>query len=1109
MEKNNRVGYTMPYSFNLSLAMKLTTILLILSIFTVQANSYSQKTKVTLDLEKVSIKKVFEEIESLTDFKFLYDNKKIDAEKLVSVKVNNKPISEVLDNLFKNTSIYYLVRHKQIVLKIQNTPIPTKIKEESKVIKEVKLVQQILSGTITDDKGQPLPGANVVEKGTTNGVTADFDGNFSITMTTESPILVISYVGFSTQEIGVLGQASLVVTLKEDAAGLEEVVVVGYGTQSKRNVTRAISSVDVTQNETLPNVNIAQSLSGVAGVQFTSTPRPGQNGNLLIRGQNSLSGQNNPLIVLDGIIFNGSLADINPQDIKTLDILKDASSAAIYGSRAANGVILITSKKGTTDKPKIRVNTFLGLSAPIDEIKLLSGERYIERRLDWRSQTGLEANPANIVDYLSETEAQNYINGISQNPFDVISQQGQISSTDLSVSGRNANTNYYLSASFSEDKGLILNDNQKRTTFRANINNQITDWLEAGLDATYSHRDLSGISASVRAAYRNSPYGTWYYPDGHPTQFPVPSEQAGGNPVRTSILTTNEEIQDNLFSNFYAVLNIPFIEGLSYRVNYSPNKRWYHNYNFERQDEYVNFNNTNARKINRGNFDWVIENIINYKHRFGDKHAVDLTLLYSRNHTEMESTTANADMLNIDALGYNDLGLGSILTNSSIAQSTELISYMGRLNYQFKGKYLLTATIRKDGSSVFSTNNKYAVFPSGALAWIVSDESFMENLDSVDNLKFRVSYGAVGNQAIAPYQSLSLSATERYVFGDGGPSSIGVVTSSLGNDDLKWETTYSFNAALDYSLFNGRLGGSVEFYNANTKDLLVRRNIPVMSGYTRILTNIGEVNNKGLELSLNSVNLQNKKFQWRTNFSFTYNKNSIKSLFGSDLNKDGQEDDDIANSWFIGQPINSYYDYVFDGIYQVGDTDIPTGSQPGFVRVKDINEDGIINADDRAIIGSGGTPEYQIGFKNDFKYQNITLSIFVNSMLGWEAPFSLINPGVPGRALGQLDAGWWTPENQSNTRPSPLYTNPLGTNWYLSRDFVRIRDISLSYDFNEALLKKLRLSNLRIFMSAKNIFTYTKWLGPDPESGGTYLDFLSDDLYPLPRTIALGLNISF
>ncbi|MDO6603955.1 TonB-dependent receptor [Arenibacter palladensis] len=1109
MEKNNSVGYTTPYSFNLSLTMKLTTILLILSIFTVQANSYAQKTKVTLDLRQVEMQKVFEEIESLTDFKFLYDNTKIDGAKLVSVKVDNKPISAVLDNLFKGTSIYYLVRNKQIVLKVQTNPMPSKTKEESKVIEEVKPVQHILFGTITDDKGQPLPGANVVEKGTTNGVTADFDGNFSITLTEESPILIISYVGFSTLEIVVDGQTELYISLKEDAAGLEEVVVVGYGSQSKRIVTGAISSVDNSIYENYVNLNVEQSLSGVAGVQITPSLRPGQEGNLLIRGQNSLSGQNNPLIILDGSIFNGGLGDINPADIKTLDILKDASSTAIYGSRAANGVILITSKTGTTDKPLIKLNTFFGLSEQTNRIKMLSGERYIERRLDWRRQSGLEANLENIVDYLSDTEAENYLNGVSHNAFDVVGQQGQLSTIDLSISGREKFTNYYLSASLSEEKGVIYNDNQKRTTFRANISTQIQPWLKLGFDATYSHRDLSGLSADMNYTYRSSPYGTFFYPDGQPTEYPVPTEQSSRNPMRMAMLTTNEEIQDNLFSNFYTVIDLSFITGLSYRINYSPNKRWYHNYDFVRQDTYVDYNTTSGSKFNQGNFDWLFENILNYKRKFGNDHSLDITLLYSRNHSEMETTTANSDLFSIDVLGYNNLALGSVPTNTSYAQQTDGVSYMGRLNYQLKGKYLLTATLRRDGSSVFAANNKYANFPSGAVGWIVSDESFMDNVNFVENLKLRASYGAVGNQAIAPYQSLSLSALENYVFGDGGPTSLGVVNSTLGNDNLKWETTYSTNIGIDYSLFNGRLGGALEFYNNNTEDLLVRRSIPVMNGFQNVLSNIGKVNNKGIEMSLNSVNVEAKAFKWTSNFNIAYNKNTIKSLYGNDLDNDGKEDDDIGNSWFIDQPINSYFDYVFDGIYQDGDVDIPAGSAPGYVRAKDINGDSIINAEDRAIVGSGENPEYQISLRNDFKVKGFTLSVFMNSMIGWEAPFNVINPGAPSRAIGQMDNGWWTPENESNTRPSLLYNNPLRTNWYVSRDFLRIQDISLSYDFDQILMNKIGLSNLRLFLSAKNVYTWTNWLGPDPESGGSYPAYSTQDFYPLARTVALGVNISF
>lgn len=973
--------------------------------------------------------------------------------------------------------------------------------------------QRMVTGKVTSEDGAAgLPGVNVTLRSGNVGAMTDFDGNYSIEVPSDQAVLVFSYIGFATKEIVVGDNATVDVTLVEDISKLDEVVVVGYGTQSKRNITGAISSVNMEDaNKNLPNVSVTQSLTGVAGVQFIGDGRPGQSGSILIRGQNSLSGDNNPLVVLDGIIFNGSLNDINPNDIETIDILKDASSAAIYGSRAANGVILVTSKQGSTAKPSVSLNMFSGLSESANQIKLLSPERYLERRLDWRRASGQEANPDNIDDYLSPVESENYLNGATTNPWDIVTQQGLLNSIDLNISGRSENVNYYLSSSFSDNKGLVFNDREKRSTFRSNVDVRLTDWIKTGINAIYTRRDLSGQQGSLRNAYRSSPFGTFFNEDGSPTQFPVPSEQAVTNPIWESSLTNNEDISNNLFTNFYAELNSALFGGnISYRLNFSPNLRWSHEYDYVRQDEYVDFNNTSASKFNRNNYDWLLENIVTYKKTLGTDHAFDLTLLYSRNHTESESTTAEADQLSIDGLGFNNLGLGTILTNSSFGQKTEGVSYMGRLNYQFLNRYLFTLTARRDGSSVFSTNNKYATFPSGAFAWIVSDEPFFNDDSFVNLLKFRLSYGAVGNQAISPYQSLSLSDTERYVFGDGGSSSIGVVTSSLGNSNLKWETTYTTNAAVDFNMFNGRIGGTLEFYDSKTQDLLVRRSIPVMGGYTSILTNIGETNNRGIEILLNTVNVKTDKFQWSSNINFSYNRNKIVELFGTDLDNDGKEDDSVANSWFIGQPINSYYDYAFDGIYQVGDSDIPAGSEPGFVRVKDINGDGDITPDDRTIVGSGENPKYVLGLRNTFNYGNLSLSIFVNSMLGWEAPFNLINPLVPDRSFNQIDAGWWTPENQSNNRPGLSYSNPLDTNWYLSRDFIRIRDVALGYEFEGKALEKLKLSSLRISLSGRNLYTFTDWLGSDPENGsGSLNEQGNDDIYPMPRTVSLGLNIGF
>lgn len=469
--------------------------------------------------------------------------------------------------------------------------------------------KNVTGKVVSPDAPEGIPGVSIIVKVENRGSTTDMDGMYSIDVDSENSVLIFSYVGFKTTEVMVGNRSNIDVTLDADISSLDEVVVVGYGQQSKRNITGSISSIDM--SDTSEDIDISQSFSGVSGVQFNQTGRPGQVGKILIRGQNSLSGNSEPLIVLDGIIFLGSLNDINPQDIQSMEVLKDASSTAIYGSRAANGVILVTSKKGTTEKPSITVNLYNGLSEPSSELQLLTPERYIQRRLDWREQSGLESNPDNILEYLSETEAENYKNGISRNPWKEISQQGRTSSIDLSVSGRSDFVNYFLSASHSEDRGLIYNDNLKRNTLRSNIDIKLTDFLSLGTNTTFSRRDLSGVSASIYNAYRTSPFGNYYYGDGAPTEYPVPTEQAAANPMRGALLSNNEEISTNLFSNFYAELDVPFIDGLSYRLNFSPNYIWNHEYNFERQDPNVNYNNTRGNKYDENSYNWFLENIIN------------------------------------------------------------------------------------------------------------------------------------------------------------------------------------------------------------------------------------------------------------------------------------------------------------------------------------------------------------------------------------------------------------------------------------------------------------------------------------------------------------------
>ena len=962
-----------------------------------------------------------------------------------------------------------------------------------------------IRGTVRGSSG-PLEGVSVVVKGTNQGTATDREGNYTIQVRPGS-VLVFSSVGFQTAEVKAGRKPVIDVALVPGASLNDEVVVIGYGTQARRNVTGSISKVDMKTTEGLPNTNVAQAIRGrVAGVQFTDNGHPGQNGSILIRGPRSLSAANNPLIILDGAFFNGSLLDINANDIASMEILKDASAAAIYGSRAANGVILITSKRGKSEKPTIAFNAFYSLSDWASQMKLLTPERYLEKSMEIRRLRNIPYDPNDPSTFLTITEAENYRNGKTIDPYDMVSQQGRLASADISIARKFKQTNYYMSASLADEHGLIYNDNIKRLSMRLNLESQITDWLTIGTRTMFSENDQSGIPANLSQVVRQSPYGTWYREDGTPTQYTVPEDQgASPNPLRNAWLKSNDYVRSNLNANFYAEVKIPWVKGLSYKLNYSDNYRWVREYEATKQDIYLTTNNTSASKRNWRANDWVVENILNYNFKIGEEHKFDITLLYGENRDFEETTTANSEQLEFDVFGWNRLNVGALQTVSSSAQKVTGTSSMARLNYQLRDRYLFTLTARRDGSSVFAANNKYATLPSAAVSWIASDEKFLQNVEAINFLKLRLSYGAVGNQAISPYQSLSSAGITRYVFGP--DPKLGIRPSSISNDELKWETTFTANYAVDFRVLNNRIGGTIEWYNMDTRDLLVERSIPIMTGYSTIWTNLGKVNNKGLEITLNTQNIKTGKFSWSTDFVFSHNKNKIVSLYGTDADGDGKEDDDIANKWFIGHPINVYYDYVFDGIYQEGQQ-LPAGYQAGFARFRDLDKSGAIEAsNDRTIIGQGSQPKYRWGIANNFSYGNLSLSIFINAMQGWIATFNdldfMNNSLDPVRPANMYDGGWWTPENKSETRPSLEYRRSvLGHSWYASRDFIRIQDVSLTYAFGASFLKKYKLSGFNVFVSGKNLATFTDWPGHNPES-------ISSERYPIARSYSAGIKLEF
>lgn len=972
-----------------------------------------------------------------------------------------------------------------------------------------------ISGTITDENNIPLPGVNILIKGTNSGTQTNFEGEFRLTAQ-EGDILVFSFLGTQTVE-RVVDDANIYnVIMAQDQASLDEVVVVGYGKQSRRNITGSVSSVGVDQIESQPNTNVSQALRGrVAGVQFNDNGRPGQGGSILIRGQASLTAGNDPLVIVDGAFFYGELADINPIDIESMQVLKDASATAIYGSRAANGVILISTKSGIGSKPTIRFNTYVGFSEYSNKIPLYDAEGYLQRRIDYNIQNaGVSETPVtNVEDILdSGTELEQYQAGRTVDPWEYVSQNAMQQSNNLSISGSTDKTSYYLSGNFVKEEGLIYGDQSERLSLRVNVDNNITDWLKIGLNSSYTQRDLSGVNADLYSTYWLSPYAKVEDDAGNLIPYPT-NDQLVFNPLFNATQRDNEEIYNNLFANAFAEINFPFLDGLSYRFNYNPNIQWSHNYTFIPIYQQNGVNNTGAAgKTNENRFNWQLEHILKYAKEWGD-HSFDLTLLYGNNRRYYENTTAEASNFFTDVNGWNNLNIGEVQNSYSYAEKRTGTSEMARLNYQFMDRYLMTLTVRRDGSSVFGANNKYGVFPSMALGWILSEENFLNDIEELDLLKLRLSYGQVGNQSIDPYSSLDRTEFDVYVFGDGSPTYNGSFpsTGSMPNPNLKWETSTSFNAAVDFTLLKNRINGTVEYYNTKTTDLLTARSIPVINGFSSILTNIGELNNKGLEVSLSTININNTEtnFQWSSSLIFSTNKNEIVSLYGNDTDGDGVEDDDVSNGWFIGEPINSNYNYVFDGIYQDGD-DLPDGYRPGWVRVQDVTGDGSITPDDRTII-SQGQPKYRIGLGNNFNYHNFSLSFFINAAQGWESSLNILDPSgrsgnsFPGRSVNMVDAGYWTPENMSNTRPSLNWTNPLGMSFFQSRDFVRIQDATVAYTFDSKVIENLKLNNLKLYLSGRNLVTFTDWLGPDPESGYNNIN----SLYPSARTFVAGLDLSF
>ncbi len=975
-----------------------------------------------------------------------------------------------------------------------------------------------VNGKVVDGNGDALVGVTVRVKDGTVGTITDFDGKFTLQVPPAST-LVFSYVGFIAQEIKVNTSGVVNVTMKEGDALLDEVVVVGYGTQRKKDLTGGLSVVGKEQLEMVSTSNLMDRLVGqVAGLNITtSNAAPGSDQSIIIRGVNSLTADNSPLIILDGIPYSGSLVDFDPNIIESLSVLKDASAVAIYGSRGSNGVILIQTKRGVVGKPQVSYKGQFGFSEPMQRIQVMGPNEFIRFKQDiGRLKNGYSGDQLDPItgNIISLSERENFINGVTHDWQDYIFQTGYTMDHQIGISGGTENTKYMAAISYLDEDGVVYNSNLNRSNISANIDQTFNKWLTIGVGTQFIQKENGGITPNIEHAIKQSPYGKYKDEAGYYVAEPMEYSLIT-NPM-INVNADQDRTSRNFFLNAYANILFP-IKGLSFRMNYGYNYRSGFTGTYYGRDTYEGREQGGLvggkASISNSHYnDYTWENILRYEREIGN-HRFDVTGLFSTQETKSISSSQSGEGFVVDDTSYFMMGTAERKQSiSSGITETAMLSYMLRLNYAYKGKYMATLTGRSDGASVFAKNYKYAFFPSAALAWHLGEESFIkDNVEWMDMLKLRASYGANGNQAIIAYRTLDrLYSKVKYIWGDGGAAvnTAYLPGDGIGNPNLKWETTYTANIALDFQFFKGRLGGTLEAYLSNTHDLLMDRSVPIMNGYNRIMDNIGQTRNKGIEITLNTVNVKNRDFNWSTDLNFSLNRDKIIEL------RDDKRDD-ISNKWFIGEPLRVFYDYNVIGLWQKDDeyfyTDdngvqksIQAGAAPGAAKVEDVDGNGYIDAKDKKVIGSK-LPDFTMSMGNKLTYKQLYFSFLVNGVFGVWREDNVANVGSWAYSTTNYvhGANYWTPENTDADIVSPGYVNTLGHGYYKKQTYVQIKNITLGYNIDRKLVNKLHLSSVNVNLSINNLHTFSNMRQILNYDNGWMAS------YPTARSYMLGLNINF
>ena len=989
-------------------------------------------------------------------------------------------------------------------------PLPTMAEQA------VQNVQQagVVKGQVTDKNGDGVIGATVKVKDAQAGTVTDYNGNFSLNVQ-KAGTLVVSYIGYLTKEIAFTPGQTLNSTIEEDATALDEVVVVGYGVQKKSDVTGSVTSINKDRLSKLPVTNVLQAVQGAAaGVTISQgSSIPGDAPTALVRGRNSINAGTGPYIVVDGIPISksgGSLNDINPGDIESMEILKDASATAIYGTNGANGVILITTKHGMEGKPSVSYNGYIGFENFAHKMDYCNGAQITQRYKDYVAQNPGETMYNDFVKNQNEAEAQ-AAGRETDWLYDMVSQTGIIQDHNVTVNGGAEKIKYFISGDYMSQKGVLKGFNYKRYSLRMNIDADVTNYLKIGTNSYIVSHNRDGGRVNFMMAEAMSPYGKVYEDDGSYCIYPMYTESLFFNPMR-DINQDHERRQWNINLNAYAELNFGNIwkplTGLTYKFNFGysfvPKRENYYN-GAEQNDPNGYGYIFNAETQSR-----TVENILTYAKDI-KKHHFDITLLYASSRKKYHDNTATGAKFINDELLWHNLGGGGTQTAKSYTDLYKTVSQMGRLNYSYDSRYLFTFTVRRDGSSVFGADNKYGTFPSIALGWNIANEKFMEKADWLNNLKLRLSYGKAGNEAIGVYETLAKMSNAALTM-DGQSATALYPSSRMGNSGLGWETTKTFNIGIDFCFLNNRINGNIDFYTSTTTDLLLQRNLPKVSGYSNVYMNMGKTANKGLEITINSKNIVTKDFTWGTNLVWSWNKNEIKDLYGD-------EKSDIGNRWFIGEPISVIYDYEMVGIWQKDE--IERGdhlnwdpqAQPGDVKLRDVNGDGKIDPNDDKTIQGQTTPKWIGGLTNTFTYKNLSLSIFIQTVQGLKRNNSLLGTASDemGRRNSPTEIGYWSESNPSNEfRSLSKTSNRWGYGFPCDASFTRIKDVTLSYQFPAQIINALRISALTVYASARNLATFTSWKGWDPEADITQRGWGGyENNYPMTKSYVFGLNVTF